>query len=48
MKIVGAGLERFMDWTNPGVSESIEEEEVEMSGLVSGFSTRMRKREASA
>ena len=36
-----------MDLTNPGVSESDEEEEVEMSGLVSGFAARMRKRVAS-
>ena len=27
-----------MDWMNPGVSESAEEEEAKMSGFVSGFS----------
>ena len=37
-----------MDWTNPRVSESVEEEEAVMSGLVSGFVERMRKRGASA
>ena len=36
-----------MDWTNPGVSESDEEEKAEMSGLVFGFATRMRKQAAS-
>ena len=33
---------------NPGVSELTEEDEVEMFGLVSRFSARMRKRAASA
>ena len=47
-KAIGAGLERFVDWTNSGVSESAEEEEAKMSSLVSGFSTRMCKRAASA
>ena len=37
-----------MDWTNPGVSESTEEEEAEMSSLVSCFSERMRKQAASS
>ena len=37
-----------MDWTNPRVSESAEEEEAEMSCLVLGFDARMRKQEASA
>ena len=37
-----------MDWTNPKVSESSEEEEAEMSALVSDFAVRMRKRAASA
>ena len=36
-----------MDWMNPEVSESIEEEEVKMLGLVSSFATRMRKRATS-
>ena len=31
---------------NPAVSQSIEEKEVEMSGLVAGFAMRMRKRAA--
>ena len=47
-KATGAGLERFVDWTNLGVSESAEEEEAMMSGLVYGFTERMRKREGSA
>ena len=37
-----------MDWTNPRVSESTEEEEAKMSGLVSDFAVRMCKRAASA
>ena len=41
------GLEGFVDWTNPRVSESTKEE-AEMSGLVSGFATMMRKRVASS
>ena len=32
-----------MVWTDPTVSESAEEREVEMFGLVVGFATRMRK-----
>ena len=44
---VGTGFEGFVDWTNPGVSESVEEEEAEMSGLVSSFSARIRKQVAS-
>ena len=36
-KVAGAGLDGFMDLTNLGVSESAEEEEAEMSYLVSGF-----------
>ena len=47
-KATSAGLEGFMDWTNPGVSQPDEEEEVEMLGLVSSFSARMRKRVAKA
>ena len=35
-----------MDWTNPRVGESVEEEEPEMSSLVSSFSARMRKQAA--
>ena len=41
-------LEGFVDWTNPGISKSAKEEETEMSGLVSGFTARMRKRTTSA
>ena len=37
-----------MEWTNPRVSKSAEEEKVEMSSLVSGFSARMQKRAANA
>ena len=47
-KAVGVGMEGFMDWMNPRVSESAEEEEAEMSGLVSGFIARKCKRAASA
>ena len=32
-----------MDWTNPGISESDEEEEAEMFGLVFCFAVRMHK-----
>ena len=42
-KDVGAGLEGFVDMMNLGVSESVEEEEADMSGLVSSFFARMRK-----
>ena len=42
-KAVGAGLEGFVDLMNPRVSESAEEEKVEMSCLVSGFAARMSK-----
>ena len=37
-----------MDWTNPRVSESVEEEEAKMSRLVFCFSTRMSKRVTNA
>ena len=37
-----------MDWMNPGVSELAEEEEAEMSCLVSDFAARMRKRVSNA
>ena len=47
-KVVGKGLEGFMDWTNPRISESAEEEEAKMFGLVSSFATKMRKRAARA
>ena len=48
MKATCEGLEGFVDWTNPGISESAEEEEAEMSGLVSSFAVMMCKRVASA
>ena len=47
-KTASKGLEGFMDWTNQPVSQSIEEREVEMSGLVTGFSMLMHKRVANA
>ena len=43
-KAAGEGLKGFVDWTNPAVSQSTEEREAEMSGLVVGFAIRMRKR----
>ena len=48
VKAAGEGLEGFVDWTNPVVSESTEEREAEMSGLVAGFAMRMRKCAANA
>ena len=48
MKATSAGLEGFVDCTNPRVSELAEEEEAEMPGLVSSFSARMHKRATSA
>ena len=36
-KAADAGLEEFVDLMNPRVSESAEEEDVEMSSLVYGF-----------
>ena len=47
-KAASEGLEGFMEWTNPAVSQSAEEKEVEMSGLVAGFTMRMCKRAANA
>ena len=47
-KVASEGLEGFMDWTNSAVSQSTEEREAEMSGLVVGFAIRMRKRAANA
>ena len=41
-------FEDLVDWMNPGVSESVEEEKVEMFGLVSGFAARMRNPETLA
>ena len=48
VKASGAGLEGFVDWMNPRVSELDEEEEAEMTSLVSSFPGRIRKRAASA
>ena len=45
-KVADEGLEGFVDWTNPAVSESAEERKVEMSGLIVGFVRRMHKRAA--
>ena len=42
------GEEEMRDWTNLRVSQSAEEKEVEMIGLISGFAVRMHKRAASA
>ena len=39
MKVVGVGLEDFVDWTSLIAGELIEEEE--MSRLVTGFAVRM-------
>ena len=47
-KATDEGLEGFVDWTNPAVSQSIEEREVEMFGLVAVFAIQMRKRAANA
>ena len=46
-KATDAGLEGFMDWTNPGVSKSAEEKVVEIFGLAYGFAARICKRVAS-
>ena len=49
VKVAGARLEGFMDWTNSGINESVEEqEEAKMSSLVSSFAVMMHKRAASA
>ena len=42
-KATGEGLEGFMDWMNQEVSQSAEEREAEMSGLIAGFTTWIRK-----
>ena len=47
-KATDIGLEGFVDWTNPEVNELTEEEEAEMSYLVSSFAARMCKRVANA
>ena len=43
MKAAGEGLEGFVDWTNLEVSQSIEEREAKMSGLIAGFAIRLHK-----
>ena len=43
-KLVGVGLEDFVDWMGIISSEPVEEEE--MSSLAAGFSVQMRKRVA--
>ena len=47
-KVVGAGLEWFLDWTDSIISEVSEEREAEMSSLAFGFTAWMRERAASA
>ena len=46
--IAGAGLEGFVDWVDPNVSDPTKEMEDDMSSLATGFVDRMRKRAASA
>ena len=46
-KAVGAGLEGFVDWTNPTASEPTEKREDDMSSLTAGFAARMCKRATS-
>ena len=48
VKAVDEGLEGFMDWKNMKISQSNEEREVEMTGLVVGFAIQIRKRTANA
>ena len=47
-KAADVRLEEFMDLMNLGVSESAEEEDIEMFGLVFGFVANMHKLAASA
>ena len=47
VKVASDGLEG-VDWTNPVVSQSIEEKEAKMSGLITRFAMRMPKRVANA
>ena len=47
-KAAGEGLEGFVDWTNPAVSQSAKERETKMSSLVIGFTMWMHKRAANA
>ena len=48
VKASGKGLEGFVDWTDPTVSESAKEREVEMSSLAAGFAAWLCKRAANA
>ena len=43
IKVVGAGLEGFMDWLDPTASDPTEKREEDMSSLSVGFSVWMRK-----
>ena len=47
-KAIYAGLEGFMDWTDPTTSEPVKEREDDMYSLAVGFTERMRKRAASS
>ena len=47
-KVTDVGLEGFVDLTNSTVSESTEERESEMSGLIAGFSMQRCKRATNA
>ena len=42
-KFANEGLKGFVDLMNLTVSQSVEEKETEMSGLVVGFAIQMRK-----
>ena len=44
----GAGLEGFVDWRDPNVSQPAEKREDDMSSLATGFSGQIHKRVASA
>ena len=48
VKTVGAGLEGFVDWLDPPVSDPTEERKEYMSSLTAGFATCMCKRAVSA
>ena len=45
---VGAGLEDFVDWVDPNISDSTKEREADMSNLAAEFVAQMRKRAASS
>ena len=48
VKAFGKGLEGFVDWMNPKVSQSTEEREAKMFGLIARFAIRMRKQAVDA